>query len=303
MHLAHQQLFKKLDKNGAIVVIQTQYANLSPNTNRSEHTKFPLFFYPLEDIKHLNGQQFIKLLNDEFPKLKKIIVGYDFHFGHNAAYSNDYLDKSFIGKVIVVKEYSIYDISIHSRVIREQLKSGNLELANSLLGYEYKIKGIHIKGQGIGNKEFVPTINIDIKEFLVPQDGVYATQTVVNQTKYFSVSFIGHRVTTDGTFAVETHLLVDDIVFSSAETLAYFCKSTKFATVVGEKTNGDGVGTDPLLLTLPKSGIVIRFTGEMGLNPDGSANDESKTVPDLIIKASSKKERVIKLLNYIRNKT
>lgn len=99
------------------------------------------------------------------------------------------------------------------------------------------------------------------------------------------------------------YLLVDNAVFSSAETLAYFCKSTKFATVVGEKTNGDGVGTDPLLLTLPKSGIVIRFTGEMGLNPDGSANDESKTVPDLIITASNKKERVVKLLNHIRTKT
>tara|TARA_R110002033_G_scaffold1389_1_gene12255 strand:- start:2177 stop:3433 length:1257 start_codon:yes stop_codon:yes gene_type:complete len=98
------------------------------------------------------------------------------------------------------------------------------------------------------------------------------------------------------------YLLVDDVVFSSAETLAYFCKSTKFATVVGEKTNGDGVGTDPLLITLPKSGIVIRFTGEMGLNPDGSANDETKTVPDVILKASNKKERIAKLLNYIKNK-
>jgi len=96
------------------------------------------------------------------------------------------------------------------------------------------------------------------------------------------------------------YLLVDNIVFSSAETLAYFCKMTKFATVVGEKTNGDGVGTDPLLLTLPKSGVVIRFTGEMGLNPDGSANDETKTIPDILLKASGKKERLSALLNIIR---
>ncbi|WCO01068.1 hypothetical protein [Psychroserpens ponticola] len=40
----------------------------------------------------------------------------------------------------------------------------------------------------------------------------------------------------------------------------------------------------------------------MGLNPDGSANDETKTVPDLIVKALNKKERVVKLLSYIRNK-
>lgn len=95
------------------------------------------------------------------------------------------------------------------------------------------------------------------------------------------------------------YLLVDKKVFSSAEMLAYFCKSTKFATVVGERTNGDGVGTDPLLLTLPKSGIVIRFTGEMGLNADGSANEEMKTIPDLLINAENNELRLHKLLWFI----
>lgn len=101
-------------------------------------------------------------------------------------------------------------------------------------------------------------------------------------------------------YSGKIYLLVDCDVFSSSETLAFFCKATGFATVVGEKTSGDGVGTDPLLLTLPNSGIVIRFTGEMGLNPDGSANDETKTIPDVTIKASNTRERRAKLLNYIK---
>ncbi len=96
-------------------------------------------------------------------------------------------------------------------------------------------------------------------------------------------------------------LLVDEGVFSSAEAFAYFCKASGFAKVVGERTSGDGVGTDPLLLTLPNSGIVIRFTGEMGLNPDGSANDEAKTIPDLIINAASRQERLENLINQIKN--
>lgn len=102
-------------------------------------------------------------------------------------------------------------------------------------------------------------------------------------------------------YSGKIYLLVDHDVFSSSETLAYFCKATGFATIVGEKTNGDGVGSDPLLLTLPNSGIVIRFTGEMGLNPDGSANDETKTTPDVIIKATNVQERQQKLLNYIKH--
>ena len=102
-------------------------------------------------------------------------------------------------------------------------------------------------------------------------------------------------------FKGKIYLLVDNVVFSSSEALAYFCKATKFATVAGIKTNGDGVGSDPLLVTLPYSGIVVRFTGEMGLNPDGSANDETKTVPDLPLKGKTKSERFKMLIDFIKS--
>jgi C-terminal processing protease CtpA/Prc len=96
------------------------------------------------------------------------------------------------------------------------------------------------------------------------------------------------------------YLLVDEAVFSSAEALAYFCKATHFAVVAGKKTSGDGVGSDPLIMTLPHSGIVLRFTGEMGLNPDGSANDETKTIPDLKLNASTILERREALYKHIK---
>lgn len=207
MHLAHQQLFKNLDNQGGIVVIQTGYANLSPYTNRAEHTNYPLFYYPLENIKHLSAEEFITLLTQEFPRLEKIVVGYDFHFGHKAAYNTNDLNTLFKGEVIVVDEYSLGNIPIHSRVIRSFLRDGNIDTANKLLGYNYKIKGYHIKGQGLGKKQFVPTINISVDEFLIPSEGIYITKIKINQKIYNSVTFIGHRVTTDGKFAVETHIL------------------------------------------------------------------------------------------------
>lgn len=207
MHLAHQQLFKRLDSNGAIVVICTGYANLTIKTYRERHTQYPLFYYPLEDIKHLSGSQFIDLLKEEFPNLKKIVVGYDFHFGHQASSSIKDLKEIFGGEVVVVDEYKVDDIAIHSRVIREYLRQGNIEFANKLLGYRYSFVGYCIKGQGLGKKQFVPTINIDVKDFLIPDEGIYATRTIVNQKQYDSVTFIGHRVTTDGKFACETHIL------------------------------------------------------------------------------------------------
>lgn len=209
MHLAHQQLFSKLDTNGAIVVISTQYANLSPNVNRARYTRYPLFYYPLENIKHLSGEEFIGLLYEEFPKLKKIVVGYDFHFGYKAKCNIDSLKEMFRGEVFVVDEYKISNIAIHSRIIREYLRDGNIKVANKLLGHNYTLQGNPIIGQGLGAKQFVPTINIDVKDFLIPQEGIYVTKTVLHNKSYNSVSFIGHRVTTDGKFAVETHILED----------------------------------------------------------------------------------------------
>lgn len=98
------------------------------------------------------------------------------------------------------------------------------------------------------------------------------------------------------------YLLVDQAVYSSAESLAYFCRATRFATIVGQTTGGDGIGTDPLLLTLPNSGIVLRFTGEMALNVDGSANEEVKTIPDLILPGKTRKARLGQLMKMLDNK-
>ena len=93
-------------------------------------------------------------------------------------------------------------------------------------------------------------------------------------------------------FEGKIYLLADDEVFPSTETLAYFCKATQFTTVAGTQTNGDGIGNDPLLITLPNSGVIIRFTDEMALNPDGSSNEEMRMIPDIILKRKTKKERL-----------
>ncbi|MDC0932741.1 bifunctional riboflavin kinase/FAD synthetase [Arcobacteraceae bacterium] len=210
MHLAHQELFKKLDNNGGIIVIQTTYANISPFRYRELHTKYPIYFYPLENIKHLSGKEFVNLIKEEFPNLKKIVVGYDFHFGHRAAYNNENLMDFFGGDVEIVPEYKIDNVPVHSRIIRSYLRDGEISLANKFLGYNYQLSGLTIKGQGLGKKQFVPTININVRDFLIPEAGIYITKTQLNETIYCSVTFIGHRVTTDGQFAIETHLLDED---------------------------------------------------------------------------------------------
>ena len=78
-------------------------------------------------------------------------------------------------------------------------------------------------------------------------------------------------------------LLVDARNYSASEAFAVFCKGTGFATLVGTRTGGDGIGFNPLLTALPNSGIVFRFSVLNGLNPDGSCNEEYGTTPDIVI--------------------
>jgi len=211
MHLAHQELFKELDQNGAIVVIETGYANITPKTHRSDYTSYPLYYYPLEDIKHLNAKEFLSLLKEQYPKLKKIVVGFDFRFGTKASYGIDDLKELFHGEVIVVDEFRKNNTPVHSRSIREYIANGDIKTANIFLDKQYSIIGNHIKGQGLGAKQFVATINIACEDFLIPQCGIYATYTIIDNIKYQSVTFIGHRLSTDGKYAIETHILDKNI--------------------------------------------------------------------------------------------
>ena len=214
MHIGHQKLFSYLGENGTILVIETGYANLTPLKEREKFSQYPIFYFELDEIRHLDGEGFIGLLKEKFPSLEKIVVGYDFHFGKNRSYSFKDLGDIFDGEVVVVDEVSHYGDSIHSHKIRAKLQIGDIKGANAFLGHNYTIIGKHISGQGIGKKELVATINIETKGFLTPKEGVYVTLTQIDDEEHYhpSVSFVGHRVTTDGSFAIESHILDGEVI-------------------------------------------------------------------------------------------
>lgn len=88
-------------------------------------------------------------------------------------------------------------------------------------------------------------------------------------------------------FKGKIYLLVDDGVYSAAEGFAAFAKETGWATLVGSTTGGDGLGFDPAYTALPNSGLIVRFPIGMGFNPDGTANEETHTSPDIYIEQNT----------------
>ncbi len=207
LHLGHKQLINNLTPNGALFVIDKGRANLTPGDKRNDYSPYPCFYYKFEQIKDLDCLDFVTLLKKEFPKLKKIVVGYDFKFGAKRACDIFDLKKLFSGDMVVVEEYFIDGISVHSSKVRELVREGKIKNANALIGRQYAISGTVIKGQGLGKKELVPTINLKIESYILPKNGVYATKALVNGVKHPSVTFIGIRESTDANFSCETYLI------------------------------------------------------------------------------------------------
>jgi riboflavin kinase/FMN adenylyltransferase len=223
MHIGHQHLFSELGDKGTIVVIETGYANLTPKDERENFSKYPILYLKLDDIRHLDGVEFVEFLKNKFPKLQKIVVGYDFHFGKDRKYSYNDLKTMFNGEVKVIDEVSLNNDSVHSHKIRQKVSIGDIKGANAFLGHNYTIRGKIVKGQGIGKKELVATINIEAKDFLTPKEGVYVTLTRIDDEEHYhpSVSFVGHRVTTDGSFAIESHILDGEVTCNDTARISF----------------------------------------------------------------------------------
>ena len=223
VHLGHRQLLKKLSNNGAVLIIYKEKANITPGYTRSDYIKYPCFYIKFIEIKELGCDDFISFLMNEFPNLRKIIVGYDFKFGANRSCDIFDLKQIFHGEIEVVDEFFLDGISVHSSVIRKYIKNGEIEKANRFLGREYSIKGNIITGQGLGKKELVPTINLKTGKYLLPKNGVYATKSLIDGKLYNSITFIGIRKSTDKKFSCETHIIGENID-GAKEIQIYFIK-------------------------------------------------------------------------------
>ncbi|EPZ57369.1 peptidase S41 family protein [[Clostridium] sordellii ATCC 9714] len=103
-------------------------------------------------------------------------------------------------------------------------------------------------------------------------------------------------------FKGKIYLLVDDFVYSGAESFSIFCKEQNFATIVGTKTGGDGYVYDPVLFKLNNSGLIVRMSSAMYITDGGICNEEEKTTPDVKIENNSKRlepyiDKVLELEN------
>ena len=143
---------------------------------------------PFEQIRALTAQQFMSFLKDEYD-VQKIVMGYDHRFGSDKLNQiHDYrLVAQSIGMEIIKQgEYIDGEWHVSSTEIRQALLNGNVVVANELLGRNYTLNGVVVRGKGIGRTIGFPTANIqpETPEKIIPKSGVYAVQARTNTSSW-----------------------------------------------------------------------------------------------------------------------
>ena len=142
-----------------------------------------------------------------------VVTGFDFHFGKNRQGGPAFLmqegDRNGF-EVTLVDAYRDSEAEvISSSRIRDALSVGNLELANDLLGYHYRISAPIIEGEKLGRTLGYPTANMAVPADTPLAHGIYAVRFMrADGTWYQGVASFGRRptVTEDGNPLLETYV-------------------------------------------------------------------------------------------------
>jgi len=131
---------------------------------------------------------------------RHLILGHDHHFGHMGEGNFQTIQDcgSLMGfRVEQVKAFTSGKGIVSSSLIRDALLKGRLDEANELLGYSYTLKGSVVKGKRIGRKIGYPTANINPSwQFkLIPADGVYAVEILIDNKRFSGMLSIGTNPT------------------------------------------------------------------------------------------------------------
>ncbi len=165
-------------------------------------------------FSELSSDAFIRNILVDAVGTRKLVVGYDHHFGKNREGSFESLRKQGLIHGFTVEEIPAHDIdqvSVSSTAIRKALILGDIKTANSCLGYPYSFQGEVVQGNQMGRQLGFPTANLRISHplKLIPAIGVYAVTVIVRDRIYKGMLNVGYRptLTEDLILTCEVHIL------------------------------------------------------------------------------------------------
>lgn len=136
------------------------------------------------DFSNQNPEEYISDVLVNKIGCKKIVIGYDHHFGKDRKGTIKdliHFSEIFDYSVDQIPEQDIEDVAVSSTRVRESLIKGDIITANKYLGYPFELTGTVVKGDQIGREIGFPTANLRIHEShkLIPAYGIYAVEVEI----------------------------------------------------------------------------------------------------------------------------
>ncbi|HEX4137461.1 MAG TPA: bifunctional riboflavin kinase/FAD synthetase [Bryobacteraceae bacterium] len=173
-----------------------------------------VFLIPFSfEFARLTPEEFVEQVLVRTLKAHVVLVGEDFRFGHKQAGNLDTLrelGERFGFTLEVTPGVERRGERVSSTAIRKLVSEGAVSRACRMLGAPFALEGAVVKGQGIGSKQTVPTLNLAPLNEILPKTGVYVTRTrdLESQCQWNSITNVGYRPTFGGErITVETFLL------------------------------------------------------------------------------------------------
>ena len=166
------------------------------------------------EISRWTPEEFVRQLLVARLEARAILIGANFRFGSRQ--SGNVAVLADLGRRLGFETEAIPPVScrgrvVSSTVIREAIVAGRVALAARLLQHAYGLEGEVVKGQGVGSRQTVPTLNLATRAEVVPARGVYLTRTVDRDgaRAWNSITNVGYRPTFSDAqeLSIETFLL------------------------------------------------------------------------------------------------
>lgn len=190
-----------------------------------------LFIIPFSrEIASISPAGFVKEWLLQTIGMTSVVAGFNHAFGSGRAGNDDMLEslaREYSFSVDVVPPVIDAGERISSTRIRHKLEQGAVKEAAGLLGREYGLKGVVVRGNTIGKQLGFPTANIDVRDRrkLVPGDGVYAVYVHHAGRSYLGMANIGSNPTiAESGNGLEVHILEFDGVLYDEEITIDFCE-------------------------------------------------------------------------------
>ncbi len=194
---------------------------------------------------------------------KNIVIGYDHKFGKDRSGGYHLLEnmKDRFGYAMEeISKETLDDIGISSTKIRTSLQSGEIKMANELLGHNYTLTGTVVRGLQNGRKLGYPTANLKVSDEykLVPATGVYVVR-VTDAAAPFEIHkgmlSIGYNPTFEGREqTIEVNILdFDRDIYGNTLTLEFIDrirsekKFDSIDTLIAEIKNDERVTREMLM--------------------------------------------------------